>query len=496
MKLFSVKPALIFILLFILFQLHAQNTNSSIYMDFRNQKISDIIYSVADVCGESVIIDETVSGSATFRFEDKDFESALNRFAKYCQLYVEKKDDVWSVTKVLISTNENGLLSINTENVHVEPFINMLSRYTNRTILYDSLPVSNVTIRVSKASLEDVLNLTVVKLPGFGIERIADGFYITKSAGTVNKRNIDIFTMSETGGKYSCNIQKAAFTNVIETLFKKGSKEFSLLSKPNIMLENTSYRDKSFDELLSLILNQCNCDFSIRDNIYYIYEIQKKDVVKKFKESRIIKVRNISIENLISLLPNELNAQGFIKQDKSTNSLVLTGSPSEINPIEDFIKKIDVPLNDKSYKSFYLENVNVKDAVALIPKALLLSEIIILPSDNGFVTLVTDETSVKLSSFIDIIDSQKKTKAVRLKYIKSDELLKSLPSGVDKEKITLTNEQTLVFFSGSDSQYKKFLEDLVEIDKPKQQIKYQLLVIQRQKSEGTNFGSQISIGST
>ena len=372
----------------------------------------------------------------------------------------------------------------------------MLSRYTNKTILFDNLPNANVTIRVSDASLEDVLNLTIVKLPGFGLERIADGFYITKSAGTINKRNIDIFTMSEVNGKYSCNIQKASFVNVIETLFKKGSKEYSLLSKSNIVLENMVYTDKTFEELLSLILNQSSCDFSVREDVYYIYEIQKKDVIKKYKESRIIKVKNISIEALVALLPNELNAPGFIKQDKSSNSLILTGSASEINPIEDFIGKVDVPLDDRNYKSFHFENVNVKEAVSIIPKSLLLADIIMLPSENGFVTQVTEESETKLSQFISIIDSQKKNQPVRLKYIKSEELLKSLPPSVNKENLTETNEPTLVFFSGTEKQYVKFLEDLKEIDRPKQQIKYQLLVIQRQKTDGLNWGASLNIGNT
>ena len=82
MKRLTAKQIRRIFLLLIQIPLCAQETGSSIYMDFRNQKISDIIYAVADVCGESVIIDETVSGNATFRFEDKDFESALDRFAR------------------------------------------------------------------------------------------------------------------------------------------------------------------------------------------------------------------------------------------------------------------------------------------------------------------------------------------------------------------------------------------------------------------------------
>lgn len=496
MKNLFVKFFVLLILLSLGFPFYAQEESSSIYMDFRNQKISDIIYSVADVCGKSVIIDETVTGSATFRFEDSDFESALERFARHCSLYVEKNDGVYFVTKVQIRTIENGMLSVNAEDVQIAPFLNMLSRYTNRTVLSDSLPDTTVTIRVTEASLEDILNLAIVKLPGFCLERIADGFYITKSAGTSSRRSIDIFTMTESGGKFSCNIQKASFANVIEALFKKGCREYSLLSKPSATLENVSYTDKEFDELLSLLLNQCSCDFSVRTDVYYIYEIQKKDVIKKFKETRIIRLKNMSLENLSSVMPNELNAQGFVKQDKSSNSIILTGSASEINPIEEFIKQIDVPLEDRNYKSFYFENANAKDAAALIPKELLLSDIIMLPSDNGFVTQVTNESCAKLSEFIAVIDSRKQSRAVRLKYIKSDELIKSLPQTAGKENVTETSEPTLIFFSGTDSQYEKFLADLNEIDRPKQQIKYQLLVIQRQKTGGLNAGSSFSAENT
>lgn len=482
------------IFLFFAFSLSAQETDTSIYMDFRNQKISDIIYSVAEICGKSVLIDETVTGAATFRFEDKDFESALARFARHCQLYVENNDGVYSVSKAHIESRADGKLAIGTENVMVEPFINMLSRYTNRTILFDSLPNATVTIRAQEASLEDVLNLTIVKLPGFGLERIADGYYITKSGGNLGRRNIDVFTVSEVGGKFSVNIQKAAFANVIETLFKKGKREYALLAKPAVQLENMEYADKDFDELLNLILYQSNCDCSVNDGIYYIYEIQKKDVVKNFKETRIIQLKNISTETLSSLLPNELNTAGFIKAEKNSNSVILTGSPAEIMSIENFIQKIDVGDTGRNFRSFYLENISVKDAVAAIPKTMLMSDVIVLPSANGFVTQVTNESGDALSNFLGILDDKKHNKVVKLKYIKSDELFKALPPSVSKEALTETNDPTLVFFTGTEKQFEEFSKDLRRIDQPKQQIKYQLLVVQRQKTEGFNWNSSFSMG--
>ena len=95
-------------------------------------------------------------------------------------------------------------------------------------------------------------------------------------------------TVTRTGDSFTCSIQKASFVNVMDTLFRKSGKEYALLSKPNITLENMTYSDKEFDALLAIILSQCSCDYTLSGGVYYIYEIQKKDVVKQLKEKRII----------------------------------------------------------------------------------------------------------------------------------------------------------------------------------------------------------------
>ncbi|MCQ2589762.1 MAG: hypothetical protein MJ179_04985 [Treponema sp.] len=110
--------------------------------------MADVIYALADICEESVFVDETVSGNVTFHFEDKDFESALSRFCDYCHLYVINDNGVYRVSQVELSVNDRKSISLNGENVMIEPLLNYLSRITNTTILYDTLPVATITIRV------------------------------------------------------------------------------------------------------------------------------------------------------------------------------------------------------------------------------------------------------------------------------------------------------------------------------------------------------------
>ena len=74
--------------------------------------------------------------------------------------------------------------------------------------------------------------------------------------------------------------------------------------------------------------------------------------------------------------------------------------------------------------------------------------------------------------------------------------MQKLPPSVNKENIIESSNPNLVFFKGNETLYENFTNELSKIDKPKQQIRYELLVIQRQKTKSLNFGSSFTANST
>ena len=420
------------------FCLNAEEQKETVFMDFRNQKITDIIYSLAKLCGKSVITDETVNGIQTFHFEDRSFEQALYRFAEANSLWVWKKEDVYYVSKVKIE-EKDGKIDVSAEETDVSSFLRMLSRKTKTTVMFDSLPQVNVTVRLSEASLEDVLNLVLMKLPGFSLERIGQGYFIGKNTSGGSRRNTDIFNLSCTDGKYSISLQKAAFNTVLEALFKREGKEFSILCKNNQNLESIYFKDKSFEEMLSLILEQAGCSFGIDKDIYYIFEVSKKDATKKFRDVKILELKNISASVFMQMIPSEILGDAVVKTDEKKNLLVIIAGPESLAGIISFVNLIDVK-NDK--------------------------------------------------------EKVKNTREIKLKYIKSQELIDSISEPVNRNCIFKTWDSSRVFFTGSDDEYSLFLNQLAFLDIPKQQIKYQILVVQRQKTEGTKFNSSFAINDT
>jgi type II secretory pathway component GspD/PulD (secretin) len=471
--------------------LYAQTIRS---MDFRNQNITDILMALADVGRQSIIADETVMGTATFHFSDSTFEEALYRFTDACNLFVEKRNNAYHVSRIRIAKN-GDLLSLRSEDVDIEMLVKALSRTAGKTILYDQLPRATIAMNSEDTGLTDLLEIIIKKYPEYSIVAENNAFYLKRAgeisptaAGRLGSNSItvdnDLFTM---------NVQRASFSSILSLLFRTGGREYSLLQRIDTSLDNLYFQDKPFDVLLRLVLEQANCDFINNGNIYYIFEVQRRDVLKKLKNVMVIQLQHISVENAVALLPNEYSGSSFIKMDKNTNSAYLTGSTEEISPIADFLTLLDVPAEGKYFKRFEIHYLTVKDFIGLLPQELAAAGPLVIPESNAFIVQINAEMEKLFLDYIELIDQRNAGFPIHLRYIKSDELLQFLPPSATREELALSSDPTLVFYRGTEEKQKQFLEHLKLVDRPKPQIRYQLLVMQYQRSDNFTWSKSLMV---
>jgi len=465
-------------------------------MDFRNQNISDILIVLAETGRQSIIVDETVIGSATFHFSDSSFEDALFRFTDACNLFVEQKHNAYYVSRIRVS-REGDLINLYTENVDIEMLIRALSRNIGRTIIYDQLPRAAISLNSEKARLIDLLEIIIKRHPEYSVVEENNAFYIKRAQENPQSGSGRLGSSSITArnGLYTMNIQRASFSQIISLLFRTANKEYSLLQRSDTSLDSLYFQDKEFDQLLRLVLEQANCDFTESNSIYYIFEVQRRDILKKLRDVIVIQLQHITVDNAIALIPNEYSASAFLKTDKVSNSIYLSGSTEEITPIADFIAMVDVPLEDKSFIRCEIHFLPVKDFISLLPAELARTTPLVIPGSNAFIVNVSQEQKEKFINYINLVDKQNTGTPVHLKYIRSDELVQFLPPSITKEELIITADPTLVFYKGSQDKYLKFYEQLNLIDQPKPQIRYQLLVIQYQRSDNLNWSRGLNINS-
>ncbi len=465
-------------------------------MDFRNQNITDILFSLASASGKSIIPDETVTGTASFHFSKATFEQSLAEFLSAYNLYQIPDGDAIRISKIKSDFNpDSKLVFLKADSVPVELVIRALAKSIKKTILYDTLPSLPITVDIENLPIDTALEICTQKLTNFSTEKNDSYYYIKKKPRKSEHKDSDKeeeFVLTKKNDLYSLSVKKSNFTDIITDLFSKAGKEFSLLSSSDETLENLYFTEKDFDTLLRLILEQANDDYIVKNNIYYILELQKRDITKKFNTTDIIIPSYIQAQDVMTLLPSGLSSASVLKIDKNTNAIIINGTPEETAPIKKFLKQIDTPMDGLLYKRIDIKYLDAKNIISLIPDKMLTKTPVVIPGSNSILATGSKENLALLEQFIEGIDIKKEGYPVRLKYIQASDLLDQLPPSADKDYVTNSGYPNLVFYTGTEQNRKLFLSELSMIDRPKPQIQYQLLVIQYTKNKSLSLSPEIS----
>lgn len=481
----------IFLLLSLSF-IFPQNIKS---MEFHNQNITDILLVLAESSGVSIIPDETVSGKASFYFSESTIEEALSRFLSTYNLYYEYNDNYYSVSKIQITyTPATSLVSLKTDGTNIESILKKLSTKIGKTILFDALPSSVISLDIDNLPVQKVLEICIKKFPEYVLEANESYCYIkrlTEKQNILNESGND--SIKKNGDLYSINLDKGRFLTILKNLFSLEGIEYSLFVQADTQIENLYFNDKDFLTMLKLLLEHGNADYIEKNGIYYIIDLQKKGISGKLKDTEIVPLKWISAQEVTSLIPSELTSSSIIRIDKNTNTILLTGTKEEIAPVKNVIEKIDVPMGGMKYKRIDLKYLNAKDIVSLIPSNITQHQSVVIPNTNSILASGTDETLNNLTQFIESVDIKKSGIPVKLKYIKVETLLKSIPPSIKKEDIVDSGFPNLIFYTGSEENKNLFLHELNMIDKPQPQIKYQLLIIQYTEGNSVSLKPTILI---
>jgi general secretion pathway protein D len=287
---------------------------------------------------------------------------------------------------------------------------------------------------------------------------------------------------------FSISADSIRLTDVLQQLFSESGTEYSMMKRGDFVLENIHFQDKPFNELLRLVLERADGDFTINHNIYYIFDVSKKEIMKKMDDIEYVKLKNIPVELLPSLFPAGLASSSIFKIDKDNNAIILSGSFEETTPVREFITTLEAEYEEKHVSKLDLSYLTVDELFKLLPTRLQKLQVVRTGNSHTLILEATNEQIDDFTSFTQMIDIHGEGLAVPLKYIRAEDLLKNLPPSISETDIVKSVDPNLIFFKGSKDKLERFLKDLECIDKPIPQIRYELLVVQYQESKNKEFG--------
>ena len=413
--------------------------------DFSDCLIRDILYVVSLDTGISIVCDDTVNGKADFRFTGKDFETAFDSFLKGARLYVSKEDDLWTVSRFRL-VEQNGLFSLDACDLSMEQIVEKLSLSLGDALTYEVLPAGTMNVHFKGLNEFELLESLCLRLNGYSLEKKDSGFHFAKKTVAVNAGgsgfgNVDVHFNED--GTVWVDVRDSRAGDVLEALFglngiidaggmTAGGTGFCLLAVSDVKITRSFFVGKNFEDALQKVCAQSGLDVIRSDGVFYVVS------------------------------------------DSGAREKLVTGN--------------------KNWYKVKLAYTKADKFVSILNKRFGNVECIVLTDEMSFLVCVDEQGFKEIESLKDEIDLKVDTYLVELKYIRPEELLKYLPPGVDKGCLFFADDNSCVYFKGTENAYLNLLEQVKICDRPVVRVSYDLLILQYDEGSENSWNPNYSVG--
>lgn len=396
--------------------------------EFVDRDIGEILYAVSLFKGFPISADDTVLGKANFRCAGEDFDEDFESFLNTSRLYVEKNESRWTVSKIRFLKDEFDNFSLDAFDVSPSRLFESIAQKTGLCVTYENLPQTKISIHTGFCSSEEIVKRVCALCPGFDVQKENSGFY--KVSRKDVSQNITKNGKAEFSFKedgWNCDIQNASLSFVAEKFCSIAEKQYCFSLSGESRIARAFFKAKTFDEALSKICLQGGAEFVKDGEIYFLTTAKNK---------------------------NKINETG------------------------------------KTWRNSFVKNVPLKDFLSICSKRFPSIETLAVGNDS-FVYLSDDSEKDLLEKFQKEVDVKNDSKLVQLKYIRTSEFLSNLPPFIEKSSVSDTGRGDSFYFTGSESAYKNLISHIDEIDKPVSRISYDLLIMQYQENEGSEWNPSL-----
>lgn len=436
MKKFFVFLRLLILLSFFSSTLFAAEAKGKFFSwDFSDCEIKDILFAVSMDTGISILADDTVSGKCDLRFIGNDFERAFDAFLQANRLYLEKSEDLWKVSRFRFSC-EDGLFYLDAHELLPAVLIEKLSQKIESVITYENLPSAKISLHLKGLTEKELMENLAKCFGAYEVLPGLKGFHFAKKKENQKFVSdgfgyINIFGNEENG--FSVDIKEGKFSEALEKLFllaPQKKQQFCILGGSDVKIQRSLFFENDFERTLEKLSSQSGYKFLLADDVYY-----------------------------------------FLSDSDAKNNIAF---------------------GEKSWEAFSLKFLKPEVFIPLVSKQIGNFESFVLSNKNGFYAFITQSQKEVIENLIESVDEKIGVHVVNLRYLKPEEMLKHLPPFIDKNSLVLADDNSCLYFTGTEENYQNLCQQLEQFDRPTVAISYDLLILQYDESSQNSWNPGIS----
>lgn len=408
--------------------------------EFVNQNIKDVLFIFSTQLGKPILADSTVEGETSFQFAGTDTEKAFNAFLQANRLFAYEDGGVLYISKISVTRNGDGTINLVSYDASAAQIIERIAHATGTTITYETLPSVKNSICADNVTVTEALEILLKPYSDYSVITEDKYIFVRKESAARKSAVADAETKLEiqeemqdtaddesSSQTFTAYISKAPLKDALERLFSMTEESYTSFVTDMREIEHVQFAGKNFDESLSLIADGGGAKAVKSGGMWFIFQEETQNIQSSIKGgSAVWKHHTLRYSSFGAVRP---------------------------------VLEARFP-----YMKFYE-----------------------LPDKSSFTFAIEEKDEKSFDDFIALIDRPAASSVIKLKYIKAEDLIAHLPPSVKAEDIVLTGNNSSIFFKGTDENRKILLKELANVDIPQKRIRYDMLIVQFQKTANLNW---------
>lgn len=140
-----------------------------------------------------------------------------------------------------------------------------------------------------------------------------------------------------------------------------------------------------------------------------------------------------------------------------------------------------------AWRRVELDGLSVETLTGLSPSPLSELPVYLASASNALFYRAGAGEADEVDAFIRRVDAAPVVEPLRLSYLDAEHVLSSLPPGTRSGTVTRSAEPRTLYLTGSSGERERLRSAIATVDQPPVQIRYQILVVQRQSSDALSW---------
>ncbi|MFP4384061.1 MAG: hypothetical protein ACLFST_00610 [Spirochaetia bacterium] len=359
-------PVSVILLLILLLPLHGEEERF-FALEFIDQKVSDILLTLAGGADLSVTWDQTVTGRTSFRFSRMNYTEALYAFLETIDLYRTEKNGVLHVSRIKITLREDGLIDADSRGADPGLFITRLSRELKQTIPCDSLPSLGLDIHEEGCTLRELLTAVAASVSGFTVKDESGILALRRQREERSfvRESPDTIKYGVTGSEYRLTVADSPLMEVLGTIFESEDIPYVSSLDGRMTLKNFRHKADSFRELVDYLALWCGGVVREHEGILYLVPDKASAETIRFHDLFSINLSPPHLHSAAESIPRSLFDGEFIF-DREEGKLIYIGLPEEFVLLEGLIEALKRPgcAEIPEVRPVFLQYISPRDLLA------------------------------------------------------------------------------------------------------------------------------------